>query len=57
MQNRSRWRTPWQRGERRLIHGSRIDLKSKPHLTNWTLVMAIKIRRFNTQAEAEAEID
>jgi hypothetical protein len=57
MQNRSRWRTPWQRGERRLIHGSRIDLKPKPHLTNWTLVMAIKIRRFDTQAEAEAEID
>ena len=41
--------------ERRLIHGSRIDMKSKPHLTKWTLAMAIKIRRFDTSAETEAD--
>jgi hypothetical protein len=36
---------------------SRIDMRPKPHLTKWTLVMAIKIRRFDRQAEAEAERD
>ena len=29
----------------------------KPHLTKWTVLTAIKIRRFATQAEAEAERD
>ena len=33
----------------------RIDMKPKPHLTKWTLVTAIKIRRFDRQAEGEAE--
>jgi hypothetical protein len=32
-------------------------MKPKPHLTKWTLVTAVKIRRFDTQAEAEAEGD
>jgi hypothetical protein len=32
-------------------------MKPKPHLNKWTLVMAIKIRRFDTQTEAEAERD
>ena len=30
-------------------------MEPKSHLIKWTLVRAIKIRRFDTQAEAEAE--
>jgi hypothetical protein len=32
-------------------------MKPKPYLSKWTLVMPIKVRRFDTQAEAEAERD
>jgi len=32
-------------------------MKPKPHLTKWTLVTAIKMRRFDTPAEAETERD
>ena len=30
-------------------------MTAKPHLTKWTVVTAIKIRRFVTQAEAERD--
>jgi hypothetical protein len=30
-------------------------MKSKQHLPKWTLAMAIKIRRFDTWAESEAD--
>jgi hypothetical protein len=36
---------------------SRIDMKPKPHVTKWTLMLAIKVRRFDTKAEADAEGD
>ena len=32
-------------------------MTAKPHLTKWIVVTAIKIRRFATLAEAEAERD
>jgi len=55
MRSRSCWRTHWQRGWATI--DSQFDMTAKPHLTKWTVVTAIKIRRFATLAEAEAERD
>jgi hypothetical protein len=32
-------------------------MKPKRHVTKWSLVLAIKVRRFDTRAEADAEGD
>jgi len=47
----------WQRIWATIDPRPRVDMKPKPLLTKWTLVTAIKIRQFDTQAQAEAERD
>jgi len=45
-----RWQSGWATID---LRQQWCELKRKPHLTKWTLVMAIKMRRLDTQAEAK----
>jgi len=48
------WLMRWQSGWATIdLRQQWCELKRKPHLTKWTLVMAIKMRRLDTQAEAK----